>query len=188
MNTETAQFDQICDAETLAAYLDGELAPAAELALEKHLARCGDCAARLNEQKKMLGTLDEAFAADFDLPADFTRKVIVKAETNVRGLRCPRERSRAVWICASLFLLILIGLGSETGVVLSAFAHFLEQTAAVGSFAARIIYDIAFGAAIILRSFARHFDFGIFALFLLLTFISLFFYLTVSRFTLRPKN
>lgn len=155
MDRPTATNKKICPCEDLAAYIDGELPPAAELELELHLAVCSQCAAELNSQKKMLCALDSALAEEergFELPEDFTRIVVANAESTVGGLRCPRERLKAFFVCTALFLLVLVGLRGEMGRVLKSFGNFIEQVWAVGGFAARLVYNIAIGSAVILRS------------------------------------
>ena len=121
--------------------------------LELHFSVCKTCAAEFNEQKKLLCALDFALdeKPEFALPEDFTRTVVIKAESNVSGLRRREERFRALFLCASLFLLIIFGLGSETEAVFSTFAVFIEQIFAVGGFVVHLIFDIAFALTAILR-------------------------------------
>lgn len=155
MNSPTAAIEKTClSPGNIAAYLDGELSPRAELELEVHLAVCGRCNNELNKQKSLLQALDFALEdkAQIELPADFTRVVVANAESKVRGLRCPQERFRALFVCAALFALVLLGLGGETKTVFGTFANFAEQFLAVAGFAWNLIYDVAFGTAIILRS------------------------------------
>ena len=78
-----------------------------------HLAHCPACAEELNEQKKMLCALDIALIEDekeFELPENFTRVVVANAESSVGGLRQPQERFKTLFVCAALFLLVLLGL------------------------------------------------------------------------------
>jgi anti-sigma factor RsiW len=136
-------------------YIDGELLPREELVLEAHVATCRACATELNEQKRLLHALD-FFASEnereIELPEDFTKTVVASAESKVKGLRCPRERSRAVFVVAALFLTFLVGLGGETKSVVATFLNFGEQMLVVGGFAAHLVFNVAVGAAIILRS------------------------------------
>ena len=154
MDLQTAKIENKCPRTEIAAYLDGELSPCEELKLEGHFAVCRPCASEFNGQKKLLCALDIAFETgqeQFHLPESFTKTVVIKAESNVSGLRRPEERFRALFVCAVLFLLIILGLGSETEAVFSTFAKFAEQVFAVGSFAAHLVYDIGVAAAGILR-------------------------------------
>lgn len=159
MNTPAAESKKICSHRCdLAAYVDGELSPREELILEAHLAVCAACRTELNEQKKMLCALNFALEdeTDFPMPANFTEIVVANAESKVSGLRRPQERSKALLVCAVLFTLGLSSLGGETQTILRSFADFAEQFLVVGKFALHLFYDIALGAAIILRATSSH--------------------------------
>jgi hypothetical protein len=78
--------------------------------------------------------------------------VVATAESKVSGLRRPQERSKALFVCSALFLLLLLGLGSETETVLGTFGKFAEQIFAVGGFVVHLIYNFSIGTAIVLRS------------------------------------
>lgn len=163
MNPQNAQ-NRNCSGYDLAAYIDGELLPGEEFDLEMHLAVCPACAENLNEQKKMLCALDFALVGDekeIELPEDFTKIVVANAESKVGGLRCPKERYMTLFVCAALFLLVLLGLRGDTGQVFASFANFLEQVWAVGGFVAHIFYDVGFGATVILRSICSKFIYSI---------------------------
>lgn len=152
MNPQDVKNCKIFD---LAAYVDGELSPREEMDLEMHLAECDACAEKLNEQKKMLCALDFALVEDeneIKLPEDFTKVVVANAESRVGGLRCPKERYRTLFVCAALFLMVLLGLRGDTGQVFATFGNFFEQVWAVGGFLAHLVYDIAIGTTVIFRS------------------------------------
>lgn len=153
MQKQIEKNENICPQTEIAAYIDGELSSREEMDLELHFAVCGECAEEFNEQKKLLCAIDFALdkKADFELPVDFTKKIVVNAESNVSGLRRREERFRALYLCAILFLLIIAGLGNETEVVFSTFKVFAEQIFAVGSFAAHLIFDFAVALTAILR-------------------------------------
>ncbi len=157
MDIQTAAEKNCSQRNDLAAYLDGELSPRAELDLEMHLAACRSCVGELNEQKKLLQALDCALESDrkIQLPANFTRVIVANAESKVNGLRRPQERFKALFVCAALFLLILLGLGGEMKTVFYTFVKFADQFLAIGGFAWNLIYDVAVGAAIILRSLSH---------------------------------
>lgn len=162
MNLPVSTIGEICSqGSEIAAYIDGELSLREELELETHLANCGSCNRELNEQKRLLRALDFALENEegIELPANFTKVIVTNAESKVSGLRRPQERSKALFVCAALFLLIILGLGSETETVFNAFGKFAEQMFAVGGFAAHLIYDISMGTAIILRSLSSQFVF-----------------------------
>jgi anti-sigma factor RsiW len=146
----------------IAAYIDGELLPREEIELERHLASCSDCSRELNEQKKLLCALDFVLEKEheIELPENFTKVVVTTAESRVSGLRRPQERSKALFVCTALFLLLLLGLGSETETVLGTFSKFAEQTYAVGGFVLHLIYSFSVGTAIVLRSLSYLFVFN----------------------------
>lgn len=162
MNPPASTIDKICPRSQLSAYIDGELLPREELELELHLAGCVKCTAELNEQKKMLCVLSVAleYEKEIELPANFTKVVVATAESSVSGLRRPQERFKALFICAALFLVVLIGLGSETETVFGSFWKLGEQVLAVGGFALHLIYDISIGVTVVMRSLTRHLVFG----------------------------
>lgn len=158
MNLQRANIERVCSHRSnIAAYIDGELLPGEELELEMHLAVCRQCNDELNEQKKLLQALDFALEDEkgIELPANFTRVVVANAESRVSGLRRPQERFKALFVCAALFLLALLGLGGETKTIFEAFGKFADQFLAVGGFVWNLIYDAAVGTAIILRSLSN---------------------------------
>lgn len=159
MNSPIAATEKQCPRTRLAAYIDGELLPHEELELEMHLAGCKTCAAELNEQKKMFRALDFALEnqREIELPANFTEVVVVNAQSKVSGLRCPRERFRALFICSVLFLLVVSGLGWKIEAVFNTYVRFAEQIFAVAGFASHLIYDVSIGTAVILRSLGSQF-------------------------------
>ena len=163
MDLQTATIEKICSPRSdIAAYIDGELSAREELKLELHLAVCKSCNNELNEQKNLLQALSFALESEgeIELPADFTKVVVANAESKVSGLRRPQERFRALFVCAALFTLVLLGLGGETRTVFASFAKFAEQFLAVGGFVWILIYDIAFGTAIVLRSLSHQIVFN----------------------------
>ena len=88
-----------CPRADIAAYIDGELTPREELALELHLAACPDCTGELNLQKQMLRALDCGLKdrTEIELPKNFAKTVATRAESNVSGLRSKEERFRALF-------------------------------------------------------------------------------------------
>ncbi|HEY8563081.1 MAG TPA: zf-HC2 domain-containing protein [Pyrinomonadaceae bacterium] len=161
MKPETAQSPTECPRTEIAAYIDGELDPRAELSLELHLAGCPVCAAELNEQKKLLCALDFALdkEEEIELPENFTKIVVANAESNVRGLRCPRERNRALTVCAALLLIVFIGLGAETSKTFAAASVLTEQFFVVGGFLVHFVRDVTIATTVIFRSFCLQYVF-----------------------------
>lgn len=157
-----SEIENVCPRREIAVYIDGELNPREELDLEMHVAECKTCALELNEQKRLTFALEAMLEdeKDFQLPENFTRVVVANAESKVSGFRCPKERFRAVMVIMALFLLFLAGLGRQVKTFPEAFFKFGEQILVVLAFAMHLIFDIAVGASIILRSLFSQFVFN----------------------------
>lgn len=161
MNLQGAKISDECARADIAAYIDGELAPREELELEMHLAVCESCAEELNQQKKLLCALDYALEEEkFELPENFTKVVVANAESSVSGLRRRNERFNALFICSALFLLVFAALGNEAGNALFSSSKFIDKFFAVGAFIGHLVYDIAIGTIVILRSLLVQFVHG----------------------------
>ncbi len=182
MTLQTAQTKKKCSRRQIVAYIEGDLSPREEIVLEKHLAVCRTCAAELNEQKKLLCALDfvlDENEREFELPEDFTKVIVTNAESNVCGLRRPQERFKALFVCSTLFLLVLLGLGEEAGSIVAGSEQFIAQFGAVGGFAFNLMHDLAVGIAVILRSLSHRFIFssavslGVLLIFFILTMLVL---------------
>lgn len=137
----------------VAAYLDRELAPDAAARFEAHAAGCPACSAALLEQRRLLCLLDAAFDQNFarvpPLPRDFTRAVKARAQTDMSGVRDPREGVRAVKICAALTAAALALLG------VAAFAPLLQAGRSAASLlgvAGRAASEAGSGAGVVLRT------------------------------------
>jgi len=161
MTSEAQNRTLECPTDEIAAYIDGELSAAHELELEDHLAGCQICSVELNQQKQFLCGLSSSLKneCEIELPANFTKLVVANAESSVNGLRRPRERFNAIFICAGLFLFALFALGTGAGNLLAGISSILDQIAAVGGFFGRLIYAVFIGVAIIFRSLAAQFRF-----------------------------
>jgi len=190
MEQGTATIQTSCPREEIAAYVDGEIGSREELELEMHFAVCKPCTEELNSQKKLLCALDSFCLneREIELPENFTKIIVTTAESNVSGLRRPQERRKALFICSALFLLVLLGLGGEIDSVFGTFGKFAEQFAAVVGFVAHLIYSIAYGITVILRSLSSQFlfnsavSFGFIAVFFLIS------VLTLSRLVIRHRR
>lgn len=154
MNLPVETSENECPRASLAAHVDGELNAPEELALEMHLIGCPVCADELNQQKQLLRALDFALEAkhELELPTNFTKTIVANAESRVSGLRRPNERFTALFICAALFLLLIIGLGRETETVLVSSGKIVDRFVAVSGFFTHLTYDLALGTTVILRS------------------------------------
>jgi anti-sigma factor RsiW len=156
MDLSSALTTDICPCMEITAYIDGELSPQEELALEMHLAVCKICSVELNEQKKFLFALNSTLERekDLELPENFTKIIVTRAESRVSGLRRPNERFNAIFICAALFLFVLFGLGSEA---FGSFSRFFDQSFAVLGFAGHMLYSFVIGTTVILKSLSSQF-------------------------------
>ena len=162
-----------CSANEIAAYIDGELDSLRELELEAHFAGCEICALELNQQKQFLSSLYLSLKheKEFELPANFTRSIVANAESKVSGLRRPRERFNALFICVALSLFVLFALGPDVGNLFGRMAVVLDQIAAVAGFFGHIIYSFFVGAGVVLRTlggqvpFPAAFSFVLFGVF-----------------------
>ena len=186
MNLQDLTTEKSCPREEIAAYVDGEIAPREELELELHFSGCKICADELNSQKKLLCALDSICCEkEIELPENFTKVIVTTAESNVSGLRRPQERRAALFICAALFLLVLIGLGGERESAFGTFTTFAEQFATVAGFAAHLVYDISVGLAIIMRALSNQLVFNSAITFFLIAVFFIVSVLTLSRLVTR---
>jgi hypothetical protein len=150
-----------CPSAELSAYIDGELSPGDELELERHVSNCRACADDLNLQKSFLNALDYSLDEEneIELPKNFTRSVVANAESRVSGLRRPRERRSAAFICVGLIVFSLFALGSSGEKTFLAMAAIIEKFLAVITSVGHLVYDLALGSAIIFRTLASKFLF-----------------------------
>ena len=167
----TSNDQKRCELEDVAAYLDGELSPAALETFEEHLKSCPDCTAELRNQRQLLCTLDFAFREprSFELPRDFTRVVAAHAENDLSGMRQWRERRRALQLCAVLALVsfALLGAASRT-LVFDPARSFLRVTGSLINLVWQAIHDAGTGIAVIVRVVGRAVVLGPHGLWLLL--------------------
>lgn len=152
-----------CPSEDISAYIDGEMDLVREMEMDAHFAACSICSLELNQQKQFLCGLNSSLKEEkeFELPANFAKQIVANAESTVSGLRRPRERYNAVFICVGLFLFVLFAMGAEAGKLLRSFYGFFEQTAVVAGFVGHLIYSVFIGVVIVLRSFASQVRFEV---------------------------
>lgn len=147
-----------CPRDETASYIDGELSPTEETAFEKHLSGCDACRSDLRNQKQFLFALNASLESERDipLPKNFTKMIVANAESRVSGLRRPRERFTAIFICAALFLFALFALGGEAETMWRAFGSIAEKMLAVGGLVLRFAFNISLGVAVVARSLFSH--------------------------------
>jgi predicted anti-sigma-YlaC factor YlaD len=153
-----------CRREEIAAYLDGELNRDDLSLFEEHLSECPECARELQEQRRLLCALDFALGGDdpsIALPRNFAKVVAVHAESDMSGVRHPKERRRALWLCTGLALIAFALLGGSSlntslFVPLRIAVRYLTSVTGIISNA---LYDAGVGLAVILRAVGRHFIF-----------------------------
>jgi anti-sigma factor RsiW len=157
--TELAANNLTCHSAEVAAYLDGELRAGALLAFEEHLKECRSCAEKLEEQRRLLCTLDMAFNEEksLALPADFARVVTAHAQTDMSGVREKGERGRALRLCAALalFSFALLGGAALTDSVFEPVRVFGRLAGASLGILWRAIYDAGATFTVIMRIVGR---------------------------------
>jgi hypothetical protein len=152
VNVQESEFFAECPSVDIAAYIDGELSPDAELTLECHLAECSVCAEELNLQKQFVNVLNSSLENIPEIPVDFTKRIVTNAESNVRGLRRRSEWLNALFVCAALTFFVLFTLGANARGAFMSFFDVFARLAAVFSFVSHFLYDISVGAVVILRT------------------------------------
>ena len=167
---------QECPRFEIAAYIDGELSAAEELALDLHLVECRLCAKELNDQKLFLNNIEVSLRnIDLELPKDFTKVIVANAESNVSGVRRWSELYNAAFATTGLLIFTLFALGPDARGVLEGTGSLLEQSLAVGGIIGHLVYSIVLGVTIVLRSFASVFrlDLVLTAIFVVVSVVSL---------------
>jgi anti-sigma factor RsiW len=157
--TELAVNNLTCPSAEVAAYLDGELCADALQAFEEHLKECRSCAHKLEDQRRLLCTLDMAFSKEqsLALPADFARVVTAHARTDMSGVREKRERGRALRLSAmlALFSFALLGSTALSDSVFEPVRVFGRLAGAGLGILWRAIYDAGTTFAVIVRIVGR---------------------------------
>lgn len=157
MGEEERQQTDSCQCIDVAAYLDGELDAPASALFERHARECAACRAALAEQRRLLCLLDATFGkmpeTELALPKDFTQIVTAHAQTDMRGVRCSRERGRALVLCAALGVAAFALLGASTfGEMLAPVAAVAQGFASVVGMTGHALVDAGASAAVILRA------------------------------------
>jgi len=151
-------FDNPCQSEDIAAYLDGELDGIALDRFEQHVRACDGCATELRIQRQLLCTLDVAFSdsRSFHLPNNFARVVSAHAENDLTGMRDRRERRRAVQLCALLALVSFGLLGAATrAIVFDPLRSFFRTMRVLVDLVWHATSEVAASAAMLIRVIGR---------------------------------
>ena len=148
----------ICETENIVAYIEGELEPALQSALEDHLKACAHCASELQAQRLFMCELQSVLASSFNLavPANFARVVAVNAKSDMRGMRDRAEHARALRFCIILGLaaFALLGFASSKAALLSVRSVASKLIGVLG-FVAEAIFDATAGFTVISRVVSR---------------------------------
>jgi hypothetical protein len=92
------------------------------------------------------------------LPADFTRVVRARAQTDMSGVRGRGERARALKICAALALLTCLLLGTTLfSAAVGPLAQAFRAASGVAGVAGRAAVDAGAGAGVIMRAVGGRF-------------------------------
>lgn len=145
--------NNICMPDDISAFIDGELSPENEAVFERHLAECEGCRRDLNEQKIFLSAVNASLESKetITVPINFTRTIIANAESSVSGLRDPRERSLAIWICSVILMMSIFAVGAES---LGIFSKIAQTANILADFVTKMFNTIAVASGVVMRSFA----------------------------------
>jgi len=147
-----------CQAEQIAAYLDGDLDAGACAALEEHFQNCQSCVSELNAQRLFVCELDATLASTPDLPVprDFVQIVAAHAESDMRGVRDRLEHKRALRFCLILAFasFALLGVAASKSVIFSGRAIAGKLLGVLGLLW-KALYDAAVGLTVISRAISR---------------------------------
>ena len=153
MSEAAGEFSGDCPSEEIGAYLDAELPPERAAALEAHFTECAVCRDELNSQKTFLLELSRSLeqGASLELPKDFAKAVVTRAESNVTGLRKRSERIAAFSIIGVLLMLAVIGFAGDPS---RAYSDAAGPLGTVGGFldvAAGLVHNIVFAVGFIAK-------------------------------------
>lgn len=153
MGEAASEFLGECPSEEIGAYLDAELTAERSAALEGHFAICAICREELNAQKAFMLELNRSLEDEgrLELPENFTRAIVTKAESGVTGLRKRSERMAAVGIVTLLLLLAAIGFAGDWGRLTSEAAKPILTVGAVADAAAGIFSNLIYAVGFIMK-------------------------------------
>lgn len=150
--------EKICERNLIAAYIDGELDADLEQLFEEHLESCASCRAELRAHRLFVCELDAALTENVEIPVpvDFSRRVAVRATSDMRGVRTRSENRKALTICLALALggFALAGATARSTIFLVA-RKVVDQFFALVTFIASTIYDAVVGLTIVAGILSR---------------------------------
>ncbi len=176
--------NSVCRSEEIVAYLDGELDASSLARLEQHFEDCSRCAADLLAQRRLLNELNFALMDEpaIEMPKNFAQVVAARAQSDMRGVRAPSERRRALRLCAVLATIsfALLGGAALSESVFTPLRAIWKAGVALFSFLGHALYDAGVSATVISRGLGGRlfFESRILGLLALL-------FLAVSLFTLK---
>jgi predicted anti-sigma-YlaC factor YlaD len=151
---------QRCEANLIAAFVDGELTRDEALLFEEHLKQCDDCRSELRAHQLFICELDAVLTdkEDVAVPTDFSRVVAARATSDMSGVRSRSEHRKA--------LLFVVILGSIAFVLLGANAsraaifiveRFIGKTWSIITFVWGASYDALASIVVISRVVSKKF-------------------------------
>jgi anti-sigma factor RsiW len=158
MSTTSNNLD--CRSEEIIAYLDGELDAASLARIERHFQDCSRCAAELRAEQQILNHLNLALANEpmIEMPKNFAQVVAARAQADMSGVRDPRERKRALHLCAALVAIsfTLLGGAALSESIFAPLRAIWKGGAALFGFLGHALYDAGAGVAVISRGLGGH--------------------------------
>ena len=149
---------EVCNSSVIAAYIDGELEDGPRILFEEHIERCSPCRAELQAHRLFMCELDAVMAQrmDLEVPANFSRVVAARAESDMSGVRSFAERRKALSFCLILALLAFALLSTSARESIFHFAGRLTGGFfGVVSFLWTAFYDAAASVTVIFRVLSR---------------------------------
>lgn len=153
MNEAAGEAFGKCPSNEIGAYLDAELSAERAAALEEHFAVCPVCRGEMNSQKAFLLELSRTLEADaaIELPKEFTKSVVTRAESSVSGLRKSSERAAAFGIVVLLVVLAAAGFAGDWGRVSTEAARPMSTFVAVIDAVLAVCYNVGFAFAFLAK-------------------------------------
>jgi predicted anti-sigma-YlaC factor YlaD len=151
---------EVCNSSIIAAYIDGELEDGPRILFEAHVEGCSPCRAELQAHRLFMCELDAVMAQKMDLevPANFSRVVAARAESDMSGVRSFAERRKALSFCLILALLAFALLStSARDSIFHLVGSLTGSFFGVVSFLWTAFYDAAASVTVIFRVLSRKF-------------------------------